>query len=58
MKQVMELCLSCMVALEEAGYELDRCSPGMVICAECGTRCWGYAYRVEKKKKTEDEEET
>lgn len=48
-----ELCLNCMVLLEENGYELEAVSSGMIVCAECGRKCWGYAYRVRREKAEE-----
>lgn len=47
----MELCLRCLVELEEAGYSAKSVSTGMVICDQCGARCWGGAYRVTKERK-------
>ena len=46
MMKTMELCLRCMVNLEEAGYELEQIREGKITCAECGTKCWGREFRV------------
>ena len=44
--EAKELCLRCAVLLEENGYELETVSEGMIVCAECGRKCWGRAFRV------------
>ena len=49
-KIALELCLPCMTRIEEAGWELEPVSSGMIVCAECGSRCWGYAYRLHRDK--------
>lgn len=54
-KWTVELCLSCMVQMEDAGYELQAISTGMVKCENCGARCWGKAFRVHKARDTEAE---
>ena len=51
--RAVELCLPCLVELEEAGFEARSTSTGMVVCAQCGKRCWGGAYRIEKRKERE-----
>ena len=48
--EAKELCLRCMVELEEAGYEIQVVSSGMVVCGICGSRCWGRGCRVRKEK--------
>lgn len=52
-KQILELCLNCLVSLEDAGYSAKSVSTGMVVCAQCGKRCWGGAYRVSKGEERE-----
>ena len=53
--KAMELCLPCLLEMEEAGYEARSVSIGMVVCAQCGKRCWGGAYRVRKGEEREAE---
>ena len=40
------LCLRCMIALEDAGYECETIGEGKITCEECGTKCWGRRCRV------------
>lgn len=47
-KTSMELCLNCLVQLENAGFSAKSISTGMVVCDKCGRQCWGGAYRVSK----------
>lgn len=49
-QEAKELCLPCIVKLEEAGYEIKTISSGMVICGVCGRRCWGRGCEVRKDK--------
>ena len=52
--RTLELCASCLADLQQAGYAAKDMSTGMVVCAQCGRRCWGGAYRVEKREEREE----
>ena len=45
-KKGLELCLRCVVELEEAGYELEQIAEGKIVCENCGAKCWGRTFRV------------
>ena len=48
-KKARELCLRCVVELEEAGYEATKVSGGATcICSNCGKRCFGHEYLLTK----------
>ena len=49
----MALCLNCIIALEDVGYEAEQVSEGMISCQNCGKRCWGKTCRLRKSKKEE-----
>ena len=42
------LCKGCADLIAEHGYRMTAASTGMIVCDECGRRCWGTAYLVEK----------
>ena len=52
-KTSMELCLNCLVQLEDAGFSAQSISTGMVVCDKCGRQCWGGAYRMSKGEERE-----
>ena len=47
----MALCLSCIVALEDCGYEAEPVGEGMIVCQNCEKKCWGKTVRLEKTRK-------
>lgn len=55
--ETMELCLSCMVALEESGYEAEIIQEGKITCGNCGKKCWGQTVRLSKDGGEEAERE-
>lgn len=50
-EQTMALCLNCIIALEDCGYEAEPVSEGMITCQHCGKRCWGKTVRLRKGEK-------
>ena len=46
-KKARELCLRCVVDLEEAGYEATKVSGGATCtCTNCGRRTFGHRYTL------------
>lgn len=52
----MALCLQCIIALEDCGYEAELVSEGMITCANCGKKCWGKVVRLSKGSGKEERE--
>lgn len=52
----MALCLQCIIALEDCGYEAEPVSEGMITCANCGKKCWGKVVRLSKSSGKEERE--
>jgi len=46
--KAMDLCLPCIVDLEEAGYEVDVLQEDKITCGVCGKTLWGRKCSVVK----------